>query len=215
MENATKQEMRVQQAAEDLVETKGLVDSLQRESANLKAEKDLWKSVEKRLIDDNETLRNERARSDQLTSSLQGILNEREQADSETRRRLQTQAESLESELQSTKRKLNEEQEESRKTGLRREYEQEQSRKRIDDLMTTLGSVREDLASAKTSRDHLQARVDELTVELRAAEERLEVYTKPTTQSSVDDATAEDALSKEQELTLEVSEYKRELELKS
>ncbi|ETN37733.1 uncharacterized protein HMPREF1541_07356 [Cyphellophora europaea CBS 101466] len=212
MENATKQEMRVQQTAEDLVETKGLVDSLQRDSANLKAEKELWKTVEKRLLEDNESLRNERGRLDSLNSSLQGILNEREQADSETRRRLQSQAESLESELHSTKRKLNDEQEENRKSALRRQYEQEQSQKRIDDLMTTLGSLREELAAAKTSRDHLQARVDEMTVELRGAEERLEVYTKPASQPSNENG-EEDVMSKEQELTLEVSELKRELDL--
>ncbi|KPI40663.1 Nucleoprotein TPR [Cyphellophora attinorum] len=209
METATKQEMRIQQAAEDLIETKGLAESLQRESANLKAEKDLWKSVEKRLIEDNETLRNERGRLDQLNSSLQSILNEREQTDSETRRRLQSQSESLETELQATKRKLNDEQEENRKASQRREYEYEQSQKRIDDLMTSLGAVREELASVKTSRDHLQARVDELNVEIRAAEERLEVYTKP---ADATENTEEDTISKEQELTLEISQLKRELE---
>lgn len=209
MENATKQELKIQQAAEDLIETKGLTESLQRESANLKAEKNLWKNVEKRLTEDNETLRSERSRLDQLNSSLQSILNEREQTDSETRRRLQSQAEALETELQATKRKLNDEQEDSRKATLRREYEHEQSQKRIDDLMASLGSIREELASVKTSRDHLQARVDELNVELRAAEERLEVYTKPPAPA---ENSAEDAMSKEQELTLEVSELKRELE---
>lgn len=211
MENATKQEMKVQQAAEDLIQTKGLVDSLQRESANLKAEKDLWKSVEKRLIEDNETLRTDRGRLDQLNGSLQGILNEREQADSENRRRVQMQVESLESELQATKRKLNDEQEDSRKATLRREYEQEQSQKRIDDLLTSQTSTKEELSAAKTSRDHLQARVDELTVELRAAEERLEVYTKPAAQPS-DEATQDEGISTEQSLTLEISELKRELD---
>jgi nucleoprotein TPR len=209
METATKQEMRIQQAAEDLVETKGLAESLQRESANLKAEKDLWKSVEKRLTEDNETLRNDRGRLDQLNSSLQSILNEREQTDSETRRRLQSQSETLETELQATKRKLHDELEENRKASQRREYEHEQSQKRIDDLMASLGSIREELASVKTSRDHLQARVDELNVEIRAAEERLEVYTKP---ADPTENTEEDTISKEQELTLEISEIKRELE---
>jgi nucleoprotein TPR len=213
MENATRQEMKVQQAAEDLIETKGLVDSLQRESSNLKAEKDLWKNVEKRLIEDTENLRNERSRLDQLNSSLQGMLNEREHADSESRRRLQTQLEALEGELQSTKRKLNDEQEDSRKATLHREYEKEQNQKRIDDLMSSLSSLREESAGVKASRDHLQARVEELTVELRAAEERLEVYTKPAAQSS-NESTEEETASREQELTLEITELKRELEHK-
>lgn len=214
MDNANKQEVKAQQVAEELVEARALVESLQRDSANLKAEKDLWKTVERRLIEDNESLRNERGRLDQLNASLQSIINEREQTDAESRRRLQAQTESLESELQSVKRKLNDEIEESKKASMRREYEHEQSQKRIDDLVTTLGSTKEELASAKTARDHLQARVDELSVELRSAEERLEVLTRPAEPAAQENGTEESSLTKEQELSVEISELKRDLDLK-
>ncbi|KIW16380.1 hypothetical protein PV08_06431 [Exophiala spinifera] len=214
MDNANKQEVKAQQVAEELVEARALVESLQRDSANLKAEKDLWKTVERRLIEDNESLRNERGRLDQLNASLQSIINEREQTDAESRRRLQSQAETLETELQSVKRKLNDEIEESKKASLRREYEHEQSQKRIDDLVTTLGTTKEELASAKTARDHLQARVDELSVELRSAEERLEVLTRPAEPAAQENGTEESSLTKEQELSVEISELKRDLDLK-
>ena len=220
-ENANRQDLRTQQAAEDLVEAKGLVESLQRENANLKAEKDLWKNIEKRLIDDTENLRNERGRLDSLNANLQTILNEREHADSESRRRLQASVESLETELQSTKRKLNAEMEESKKASMRREYEQETSQKRIDDLVTSLGAVREELVAAKTTRDHLQSRVDELAVELKSAEERLQVMnSRPSVSAGTTEGTTEglesgegSGLSREQELSIEVSELKRDLEL--
>ncbi|KAJ5971909.1 uncharacterized protein N7479_001827 [Penicillium vulpinum] len=220
-ENANRQDIRTQQAAEDLVEAKGLVESLQRENANLKAEKDLWKNIEKRLIDDTENLRNERSRLDSLNANLQTILNEREHTDSESRRRLQASVEALETELQSTKRKLNDEVEESKKASMRREYEQETSQKRIDDLVTSLGSVREELVAAKTTRDHLQSRVDELAVELKSAEERLQVLNRRpsvsagTTEGPIEgEESAEGSgLSREQELSIEVSELKRDLEL--
>ena len=220
-ENANRQDLRTQQAAEDLVEAKGLVESLQRENANLKAEKDLWKNIEKRLIDDTENLRNERSRLDSLNGNLQTILNEREHTDSESRRRLQASVESLETELQSTKRKLNDEVEESKKANMRREFEHEQSQKRIDDLVTSLGSVREELVAAKTTRDHLQSRVDELAVELKSAEERLQVFqSRPSVSGTTAEPSAEgqDAsdgtgLTREQELGIEVSELKRDLEL--
>jgi nucleoprotein TPR len=216
MENATKQELKTQQIAEELVELRGLLDSTRRESANLKAEKELSKSVQERLIQDNESLRNERGRLDQLNATLQNILNEREQTDSETRRRLQSQTESLEAELQATKRKLNEEIEEGKKVTLRKDYELSQLQTRINDLLASLGSVREELAATKTARDHLQARVDEMTVELRSAEERLEVLqSHPATGPSNQPQTAdENALSREQELAVEVSELRRDLELK-
>jgi nucleoprotein TPR len=217
-ETANRQDLRTQQAAEDLVEAKGLVESLQRENANLKAEKDLWKNIEKRLIDDTENLRNERARLDSLNGNLQTILNEREHTDSESRRRLQASVESLESELQTTKRKLNDEVEESKKANMRREFDHEQSQKRIDDLVTSLSSVREELVAAKTTRDHLQSRVDELAVELKSAEERLQVFQARPSITTEPSAEGEDGidgsgLTREQELGIEVSELKRDLEL--
>ncbi|OJD15924.1 hypothetical protein AJ78_03867 [Emergomyces pasteurianus Ep9510] len=224
MENANKQDVRTQQVAEDLVEARGLVDSLRRETANLKAEKDLWKKIEQRLVEDNKSLFNERARLDSLNANLQSMLNERELLEAESRRRLQSTVENLESELQTTKRKLNEETEEAKKAALRREYENSQNQKRIDDLVTNLSNVREELIGTKSTRDHLQSRVDELSVELRSAEERLEVLqrkpsaattTAPSgpTDAAPETVVDEGGLSREQELVFEVSELKRDLEL--
>ncbi|KAK5944425.1 Protein mlp1 [Knufia obscura] len=216
MESATKLEVRTQQAAEELVEAKGMLDGLRRESANLKAEKDLWKSVEKRLIDDNESLRNERSRLDQLNANLQNLLNEKEHSETESRRRLQTQVNTLEAELQNAKRRLDEEVENKNQTTLRRNYEHEQNQKRIDDLVTSLSAAREELASTKTSKDHLQARVDELSVELRSAEERVQVLARPSTAPDSQTNGADDnTVSREQELAVEVSELKRDLDLKT
>lgn len=216
MEAATKQELKGQQTAEELVETKGMVDGLRRESANLKAERDLWRTIEKRLVDDNESLRNERARLDQLNASLQTMLNEKEQSDSESRRRLQSQIDNLEAEMQSAKRKLEDEIEEKKQMSLRRNFEQEQSQKRIDELVAGSSAIREELASVKTTRDHLQARVDEMTIELRSAEERLEVLTRPPpTPAPQTNGVETDSVSREQELAVEISELKRDLELKS
>ncbi|KAF9885206.1 hypothetical protein FE257_000657 [Aspergillus nanangensis] len=220
MENATRQDVKTQQVAQDLVESKVLVESLQRESVNLKAEKELWKSIETRLNEDVQSLRNERSRLDSLNANLQTILNEREHADSDTRRRLQSSVESLENELQSTKRKLNDEIEESKKASLRREYDHEQSQQRIDDLVKSLGSVREELVATKTTKDHLQSRVDELIVELRSAEERLQVVqSRPAAPAPVEAPTTtegetqESGLSREQELGIQVAELKRDLDL--
>ncbi|ODH19930.1 hypothetical protein ACO22_06041 [Paracoccidioides brasiliensis] len=222
MENANKQDLRTQQVAEDLVEARGLVDSLRRETTNLKAEKDLWKNIEKRLVEDNESLRNERARLDSLNASLQSMLNEREHSEAESRRRLQSTVENLESELQTTKRQLHVESEEAKKSALRREYENSQNQKRIDDLVTSLSSAREELIATKSTRDHLQSRVDELSVELKSAEEKLKVLqrkpstavaTSPTAPTDNEqEATDESGLTREQELGVEVSELKRDLE---
>ena len=222
-DNAAKQDLRTQQVAEDLVETKGLLDSMRNENANLKVERDFFKTIEKRLTADNDVHFSERTRLNNLNASLQNLLNEREQSDGETRRKLQTQVENLEEELRKTKKELSDQVEEHKRTSDRREYEHQQSQKRIDDLISSLGSVREDLVAAKTTRDHLQARVDELSVELRSAEERVRLLQPIPARNLAADAGEEISdpatvresplLNREQELTIEISELKRDLEL--
>ena len=75
-DSAAKQDLRVQQVAEELIEAKGLADSMRNETANLKAEKDFWRSIEKRITEDNENLLNERGRLNALNANLQSLLNE-------------------------------------------------------------------------------------------------------------------------------------------
>ncbi|KAF6237874.1 hypothetical protein HO173_004075 [Letharia columbiana] len=222
-DTAAKQDMRVQQVAEELVEAKGLADSMRNETANLKAEKEFWKTIEKRITEDNENLLNERGRLNALNANLQTLLNEREHSDTEARRRLQTQADNLERELQATKNKLSDEVEENKRSAQRREYDHEQSQKRIDDLVSSLGNTREELVAAKTIRDHLSTRVDELTIELRSAEERVNALRPaPSGRPNTNDGEnlqhqsldGEDSnLTKEQGLRVQVSELKRDLDL--
>ncbi|KAL8949482.1 MAG: hypothetical protein Q9222_004405 [Ikaeria aurantiellina] len=222
-ENAAKQDLRTQQVAEDLVEAKGLLDSMRNENANLRAEKEFFKSIEKRLTADNEAHFAEKARLNSLNVSLQNLVNEREQTEGEARRRLQGRVENLEQELEATKRASQGQAEEQKRLADRREYDLQQSQKKIDDLIASLGSVREELASARTARDHLQARVDELTIKLQSSEERVELL-QPAPSKRLSGIANEDSLqtdgdedqtslSKEQELAVEVSEMKRDLDL--
>ncbi|KAK0742318.1 hypothetical protein B0T21DRAFT_328018 [Apiosordaria backusii] len=173
-ESNAKQDLRTQQVAEDLVEARGLVESLRSENANLKAEKSLWRTIQERLAGDNESLAQEKTRLNGLLASQQSLLNERELSESETKRRLQGQIDALDAELTTTKRKLSEEIDEGRKIQLRKEFDAQQFQKRIDELTTTIQQVKEDNIQVKTTRDHLQARVNELEIELKNAQERAE-----------------------------------------
>ncbi|KAK4643541.1 Protein mlp1 [Podospora bellae-mahoneyi] len=173
-ESAAKQDLRTQQVAEDLVEARGLVESLRSENANLKAEKALWKTIQERLSGDNESLAQEKTRLNNLLSNQQSLLNERELSESETKRRLQGQIDALDAELTTTKRKLSEETDEGRRLQQRKEYDAQQAQKRIDELLSAISQVKQDNAQLKTSRDHLQARVSELEIEVRNAQERAE-----------------------------------------
>ena len=214
-DRAAKQDIRTQQVMEDLVEAKGILESFRNEIANLKAEKDFWKNIEKRLTDDNQNLVADRDRLNTLNTDIQNLLNEREQSDRDSRRKMQAQLESVESELQATRRKLSDEIEDGKRAALRREVDNKQNQSRIDDLVSSLGISRDELREAKTARDLLQARVDEISVDLRSAEERLTVFQ----QSSINSVSAVQSgrlgsptFEREREIADQVLELKRDLE---
>ncbi|KAI3324369.1 hypothetical protein HD806DRAFT_494888 [Xylariaceae sp. AK1471] len=219
-ESAAKQDIRTQNVAEELVEARGMVESMRSEIANLRAEKNLWQDIQDRLSRDNENLVQEKSRLNSLLATHQTLQNERELADAETKRRLQATIDTLEADLNTTKRKLAEEVEEAKKAQLRKEFDAQQSQKRIDELTTNLSQIREELVAVKTSRDHLQSRVDELTIQLRSAGERAErLQPRPTPRpgsmvSTFDQDTAQyDSDERIQELIHEATDLKRDLEM--
>lgn len=218
-EQSAKQGAIIQQTAEELEEASGRLESHRTDLANAKAEKELWKRIETRLTEDNKSLMEERNRLNKNLVDLQNLQNERALTESESRRRMESRIETLEIDLSSTKKKLDSEVDESRKAALRREFEEGQSRTRIDDLVKSLGNVREELVAAKTTRDQLQSRVDEMKIELRSAEEKVTALqprptprAEPSNQNGQNTGDSEE-LSAEQRLAFEASELRRDLEL--
>ncbi|KOS22163.1 Nucleoporin nup211 [Escovopsis weberi] len=217
-EIAAKQDVRTQQVAEELIETKGLLDSMRSETANLKAEKKLWKDIQERMSKDNDSLIEEKNRLGNLLAAHQSLENERNLSESELRRKSSAKIESLELELSTAQKRLSQAVEESQRLQQRKEFEAKEAQKRIDDLMTSLGSIREELVGAKTSRDHLQARVDELIVELRSAEERVgRLQPRPTPRpggaSGENNERLQELEAENSELSDEVRELQRDLQL--
>ncbi|KXJ88542.1 hypothetical protein Micbo1qcDRAFT_166588, partial [Microdochium bolleyi] len=170
------------------------------------------------MASDNENLMQEKSRLNGLLATQQTLQNERELSEAESKRRQQTRIENLESELTATKRKLSEETEEAKKAQLRKEFDSQQSQKRIDELTSNLSQIREELVATKTTRDHLQSRVDGLSIELRSAEERAErLQPRPTPRPGSMAASTQqgqtDADERIQGLIHEVTDLKRDLEL--
>ena len=214
-ETATKQDSRTQQALEDLVQQRETENGLRGENANLKAERDLSKRIQDRLEEENKSLYTERDRLNTLVANTQKLSSERESSFEDQRRRLQSQVNTLEGEMGGIKQKLNDEMESSKNAALRREFDQEQSQNRVNDLMKGLSSTKEELTAAKTHRDQLQARVEELKVELRNAQEHaLALQPRPTPRPGTGSMQQDGgALSREQELSIEIADLRRELEL--
>ncbi|WPH02229.1 Hypothetical protein R9X50_00508500 [Acrodontium crateriforme] len=212
---AEKLDIKIQQITDDLTESNMREETSRHKISTLNSEKELLKSIESRLSEDVKNFRDDANRLNKLVADMQHAQNERTLMEEENRRRLQIRADTLESDLAEAKRKLDAELDESRKSSLRREFEESQNRTRIDDLVKSLGNVREELIAAKTTRDQLQARVDEMKIDLRAAEEKVNAL-QPRQTPRHDDGNANgetDELSQEQRLALEVSELHRDLEI--
>ena len=213
-EAQARQDLKTQQAVEELVDNKSLLESMRTENANLKAEKSLWKSIEHRLSQDNESLTNERARLNGLISNLQSIQSEHERNDSETRRRLVSQAEKLENELDATKRRLDGEIEQTKKNLLLKEIDQKESRRRYDELNTSYTATKQELVAAQTSRDHLQSRVNELILDLKVVEEKLAVYRDKPAAPVIEEEDNEGPSAVE-ELKIEAADLRGQIEIKN
>ena len=213
-EMAARQDIKVQQAAEDLIETKGFLEGLRSENANLKAEKEFWKTIEQRHISENHTLIGDRDRLNTLNANLQNLLNERDHSDKAIRRNLEAQVEKLNGDVASAQRKLDEQVQESKRLAERREYENQQNQTRIDDLVSSASNLREELASAKAARDHLQTRVDEITTKLRNSEERLQSIQASSAHLPVTHQpnNLEPSVDREEELADEIIELRQSLE---
>ncbi|ATY64543.1 MLP1 MLP2 [Cordyceps militaris] len=215
-ETAAKQDIRTQQVAEELIDAKGLLDSVRNETSNLKAEKKLWKDIQDRMSKDNEILIEEKNRLGNLLATQQSLENERNISESESRRKAQAKIERQEQELSDVQRKLSQAAEESKSLQQRKEYESREAQKRIDELMTSLSQIREEHISVKTTKDHLQARVNELTVELRNAEERGgRLAPRPTPRPGVPESSEyqQELETQVQTLTNDIAELRRDLAL--
>lgn len=218
-ESAARQDLVTQQAAEELVEVRSQADSLRSENSNLRAEKNLWKDIQERLSKDNEALTAERSRLNGLLATQETLKNERDLNEAEAKRRMQAELEAAQTELSALKRKLAEEQEGYKMLQQRKEYDAQTAQKRIDELSATLSELREELVATKTTKDHLQARNDELTIQLNSANERAErLQPRPTPRPGTavpgsDQTGSQDADERVQELIHEVSDLKRDLDL--
>jgi nucleoprotein TPR len=213
-ETQARLDLKTQQAAEELVDSKSLFESMRTENANLKAEKAFFKNVEQRMAQDNEALTQDRARLNALVTNLQSMRSEHERNSSEARRSHLAQYEQHRADLQAAERRLNEEMEQSKRSLIRKEMDQKEFQRRYDELNTTYQTVKEELVAAKTSHDYLQTRVNELTIDLKNAEEKLAVYqNKPSAPATNQDE--EDTASIEEELRLEVVDFKKQLEVRN
>lgn len=92
----TRAEMECHRVSDDLLSSTSLIDQLRNEIANLRAEKQIWESVQARLVDENKSLAIERSHLSDLMANVQRMHQDLERSGENDRRRLESQIQMME-----------------------------------------------------------------------------------------------------------------------
>ncbi|KAF9291277.1 hypothetical protein BGZ68_004593 [Mortierella alpina] len=193
-ETATRHEISNQKLSSDLHTERDALARLKAEIGNLKAEKTAWKAFETRLLEDNEALAKEKGHLNDLLQTVQNMANELERGSTQTKRRLEGSIASKEQEVETLKEKLKEELETSKRMRDRREIEAKEWQDKINALTAEYQSSRESLIEAKTSLEHTNAKVADLSKQIKSREEQLAIYQQGPAGSQPTGATREEQL---------------------
>ncbi|KAJ1907444.1 Filament-forming protein, partial [Tieghemiomyces parasiticus] len=160
-----------QRAATDLVAAHERLEAAQQEASTLRAENQLFKGVEARLLRENEALSRERSRLNDLLVGLQRVANERDRVEADTIRRHNHRIEEFERTATALRAQLAEAHETARAITFRKEAEAQRYQGRLDQLAADHAAAREQLVAAQTAAEHLRARNDEIAERLRTVEQ--------------------------------------------
>lgn len=195
------EQINLNRVQEELIALKGTLDRTVNENSQLRTEKEVHKGIESRLLADNESLSRDRVHLNDLMRNLQSMQSELERSSRDSRSRYDTQVSNLEENIKTLKEDLTHESDQHKQLSLRREIESKEYQNRIDKLTNELHASKENVVEYRTTRDHLQVRVGDLTQQLKSKEERLAVF------ENRNGGTRSD-LSTEQQLQIEIAELR-------
>ncbi|ANB14246.1 Mlp1p [Sugiyamaella lignohabitans] len=175
-ESLSKQDLRTYQVAEELIDSKSLLDSVKNELSNLKAEKSLWKSIEERISKENAEHLEEKGRLNGILKNMEIVNAEREKNFQDTERRLNKQVDSLEAQVSRLNQKLEMEEREVKSLSDRRDVDNAEFNSKLESLRQELKKAQDNLAAAKSENEELSRIRRQLSAEIAAANEQLAVY---------------------------------------
>ncbi|GJJ13307.1 hypothetical protein Clacol_007559 [Clathrus columnatus] len=202
------------QVSEQLATTNSVVERLRHETATLKAEKELWKGIERRLTEENQSLSKEKAQLSDVMLNINRIHSELEHSVHNDKRRLESHIQLLEVQRRvDFEVQLNKERETLRHVTMQKDIDSKEMQDKIDRLNQDLSKTREFLVAAETSQTHLQQRADDLSKQVQAGSEKLAVYERRSTILSGQAGQVVDTRSREEQLENEVAELRGSIKL--
>ncbi|KAF9077487.1 hypothetical protein BDP27DRAFT_1397327 [Rhodocollybia butyracea] len=206
----TRVDVECNRVTEDLRVATAKLEQLRSECANLRAEKNIWESVQSRLVEENKSLTMERSHLSDLMSNVQKMHNELERSGENERRRLESQLQLLQNQSQDLRNQVTQERETIRNLSLQKDVEVRDLQNRLEKSVQELSQTRETLVIAETSKVHLEDRVGDLTKHIKGNEEKLAVYERRGgTRTTVERTN----MSDEQQLESEVAELRSSLKV--
>lgn len=189
-EALSQQELRSQRLSEEILSANSALETSRSESANLKAEKTLWKSIEDRLKQEIADLIEGRDRLNGLLANAQLVEAEAASVATEAQKRLNTQLSSFEDELSSLRASLGEREEQLKAANEARETQIKSFQERNDKLSNELHTAHESLVKTKDEEHKLELKCKELESELQTAKERVSLLEKAQLASTDNDELA-------------------------
>ncbi|CAH7677054.1 TPR/MLP1/MLP2-like protein-domain-containing protein [Phakopsora pachyrhizi] len=215
-EHIAKNETLLHQANESVIEMKNKCHFLQHQVETLTMEREVWKGVEGRLTAENSSLTRERNNINDILRNVQSMQGDIERTNLESRRRLESQINKMEIQIQDFKEKIKVESEAARQSNLQREIAVADYQQKLDKLTNEHLLSRENLSAASVAKEHLEAQVSDLQKQVAIKEERLRVYEGHRRPAALDNGievnlAADPSQSGEQRLQIEVADLKIEL----
>ncbi|KAJ5621767.1 Viral A-type inclusion protein repeat containing protein [Penicillium herquei] len=219
LQTSNTMDAQAQEVALELVDCKSMVDSLQRECANLRAEKTVLVDRDMRRINEIETYQNQNSVTQNLLTVTQKNAEEQARWDADRLRNQNVRIESLQSEIQDLKHKLQKQEEEVTRLEARLMFDQGSKHKRVEDLIEALKSAERKSEAQANTINRLEQEISSLTSTLDREQERLRAFNADPTLSAgrarsptpTQAPTGDDDLTPEQQLKVKVSKLERDL----
>ncbi|KAG8185285.1 hypothetical protein JTE90_023894 [Oedothorax gibbosus] len=151
---------------------------------NLKAERDLLKGVEARLLQEKESVVREQQHQSRMMANLQAVQNNLERIESETKRNLEYQVEKLEKDNSILKTKLENANEEYRSAVNIWEKQKKEMQSKVDAELERNRKLQDDLISAYSQMHTIQQNLSTPEKKSPAASPALKTPVKPTNAAS-------------------------------
>ena len=172
----TRQESKIQELTVSLSEARQTLEIFKNENQQMKIDREVWKATEARTMKERQDLVRERNSTIDRLREVQHQFDDRDRLATGERKRLENQLESVQKEMQSTRKQLSDLMDEHRSMSARHDLQSKESQSRIEGLSTSLEKTKGELSLSQNKEANLNEKMHELNSRLKNAEEKLSIY---------------------------------------